>query len=266
MRGSGHITRGAKTATITVCTDSHLVSLTRDTSTSTYRVTDLATGRDDVYTKLTGTVPEAVTAALGLQPAPPAGTSINIAAQFDPPFLLGDTGAAVARTLGELTQVHTLLEAVRLAHRRRHALAATLRAREADLADAHQRAIAYRGLPARITACDEAEQLATTATALQQRVTRLRDIVARLQHAQALLSQPQPPRPPDTTTVRALADRVHRLTSLVRATADAAGRVHRLDQTVAAHAATTAALRGELTDTLAATPTCPTCGQTITNT
>lgn len=265
VRGSGHITRGAKTCAITVRTDTHLVTLERSATSGLYRIIDLATGVEDTYTKLAGAIPEAVTAALRLTPAQTGTAALNIAAQFDPPFLLDDTGAAVARTLGELTHAHLLLEAVRAAHKARLALSATLRTKTVDLDTATSRLRDYTDLPEQLARQDAAEATAARAATLQATIARLTEAIRAVEDATTTLATAVPPSTPDIAALDAVyadyADYTAQLHTWIATARDAQTTAHHLQQ---AHTAAEAA-HTELHDALTAAGTCPTCGQPTRN-
>lgn len=265
MRGSASITRGAKTCAITVHTDTHIVTLERGATSGLYRVVDRATGAEDTFTKLAGAVPEQITAALRLHPAPTGSPSLNIAAQFDAPFLLDDTGAAVARVLGELTQANLLLEAVRAAHKARHSAAAAARARTADLEDLRAGSVRYGDLALRRSRCQLAELVAERATELTTRIDRLRQAITALADTAHLLAAPIPPAPPTVEDLTRAAERHRTYTSVLRTWLSA-----ERDAATAQQAANEAdiqarALHEELHTTLRAAGTCPTCGQNTRN-
>jgi rRNA maturation endonuclease Nob1 len=207
---------------------------------------------------LAGGVPEAVTSTLRIQPG------LNIAGQFDRPYLLDDSAANVARVLGELTNVSTLFDAVREANRRRAAAAATLRTREADLAELIESSRSYAGLADRLAACQAAEEHAEAAAQLQDRVTRLSAALGALSVAEGVLARTTVPQVPDDSAVQHAAAKLDRLRTLL----DEHQRQTRAIKS--AQAACTAAVRqaedldAELHAALVAAGTCPTCGQPVT--
>lgn len=265
VRGSDVVTRGAKTMRITAQTDGHEVTLTRTGTTGAYQIRELsADGEPDSYTKLAGGVPAAVTRALRIDPVPAGGASLSVAGQLDPPYLLGDSGATVARVLGELTNVDVILAAVREANRRRGEDAGRLRTRQADLADLRERARGYAELPARLAACARAEAAAEAAAGLDDRAARLRRAATTLQVAQDVLNRVSVPAVP---TDAALTQALHRLTAFRRIVT---GWINAANAGTAAHTAAAswaereAALHEELHAALVAAGQCPTCGQPVT--
>lgn len=258
-RRKGNITWGAKQAEVAVFTEQHQIAYVRTENTALYRLSGFA----EPFTDLGGTVPEQITAALGIPPAA-AGQSLHIAGQFDPPYLLLDSGAAVARTLGALTNVNIIFEAVKEANRRRAGLASTLKTRQRDLAVAAEQLRAFADLPAQLAAVDTAEQAARGVQQLSERMGRLGKAADTLQVAETVLARTAVPEIPDDTALLAAAARRSRFLGIVQ-------QLRTANQAVAA---TTAALdqaaadeteaHQQLHDALVAAGACPTCGQPVT--
>src|SRR6187402_3232806 len=115
---SDYITRGTKHSYVAVKTESATVTIERDQGgISVYKVAKTGS-QESRYSKLNRQVPAEVTEILGITPSTLDEGSINFAGQFDPPYLLKDTGGSVAKTLGELTNVSTIFAAVKEANRR----------------------------------------------------------------------------------------------------------------------------------------------------
>lgn len=262
VRGTHVITRGQTRMAVTVHTGEHQVTLERDQTAARYRIANGT--RDESYTKLAGAVPADVTAALRIDPVPTNGTSVNFAGQFDGPYLLGESGANVARALGSLTNVDTILEAAREANRRRNLAAADLRTREADLKRVTVEAQQYAGLPQRLGALVKAEVVAEQAQALQERIARCTALTAALEIAEQVLARSAPPKPPDTTAFTEAYQRWSTGQSLLRAWAlaerEAQDTARRRDEAGAAAAQVEGLLRQRLVEC----GVCPTCNQTVT--
>lgn len=260
MRGSGQITRGAKKAAITVRTDRHVVTLERAETSGCYRIVDTATGAEQVFTKLAGQVPDEVTAALRIAPTPTGGTSINFAGQFDRPYLLDESGATVARVLGELTNITTIFEAVREANRRRNDHAATLRTRQVDVDRLRGQLGRFTNLPTRLALCENAETTARAAQDTASRIKRLRWATDTLTAAEAVLArQAALPEVPDPAGVLDTASRLTRCTALLRALVTATTRAAAAHAAIGDHSAAEATLHQQLHDTLTTAGMCPTC-------
>jgi len=257
-RRKGNITRGAKQAEIAIFTDEHEIVYVRTESTALYRLSGFA----EPFSDLAGSVPEQITAALGITPAA-AGASLHIAGQFDAPFLLTESGAAVARTLGELTNVNIIFEAVKEGNRRRAALSGTLKVRERDLATAREQIRAFSDLPAQIKAVDAAEKAAEGAQDLNNRLGRLHRAVDSLQVAETVLSRAAVPQIPDDAALLAVVQRRSRFLGLMQTLRAANGAVAAATGTADQAGADVEALETELHAALVAGGECPTCGQVV---
>lgn len=260
-RGGAYITRGQKNTTVAVHTDTHLVVFERAAGTSGYRVLDLATGTEQSFARLAGTVPDQVSAALRL----PADGGVNLAGQFAPPYLLTESGSAVARVLGALTNVTTIFAAAAEAVRRRNTHAATLRTRQTDLTKLREQARRFADLPARLAACARAEEHADNAARLGDRIARLRRDLDTVTVAQGVLRRTAPARavPADTAMLAAQA-RLDAFRTLVRGWVGAQQREAAATAAADQAAAREQALTGQLHDTLHAAGHCPLCGRDFT--
>lgn len=263
VRGTSVITRGQKHAAITVRTDYRTLTLERSETSGSYRLSD-GQGSELTFTKLNGGVPEAVTQALGIAPVPSTGSSVNFASQFDRPYLLDDSGANVARVLGELTNVNTIFEAVRLANKRRLAASSQLKTRRADLAATQTRLEQMEGLKRRLEAAAYAGQLHAKAEALQDRLSALHrainvaayeDEQARVMQAVADVALP------DDTKLTEAYTRFVDLVTLLRRSEEATTTWARTQVVEADAERTVAQLENELTAKLREAQICPTCGQ-----
>jgi DNA repair protein SbcC/Rad50 len=197
-RGTSYITRGQKTCAVVLAGKDWQASVQRGSrGQDKYELSAGPPYGTAEYTKLAGQVPADVSRLLGL-------TSLNFASQFDRPFLLDDSGAEIARTLGRLTNVTLLFGAAREGNRRRLQISNELKMAEADLDMLRQRAREPRfaRLAERRTAVQEAEGVLAGAQRLQARRDRLRLLLGRLRDAQeALGAVPVLPDLPDMGTV-----------------------------------------------------------------
>lgn len=165
-RGTGYVRTGAKSAKVILQDDlGLLVGITRGGRGQDAYLLDVL-GEKKTFTKLAGGVPEEVAALLQLG-------DINFAGQFDRPFLLAETGSAVARTLGELTNVTLVFDAAREANRRKLDLARELRGWEMSLASLREQAQAFRTLKARREAAAAAAGHHQAAVVLENQRARL---------------------------------------------------------------------------------------------
>lgn len=208
IRGTSFITQGAKKASITAHTDNGIVTLEKGETTGAYKI------NDRVYTKLAGGVPEDVTKALNLQPITTESSSINFAGQFDRPYLLDDSGATVARVLGELTNVSKIFAAVREANRRRTGVSSLLKTRKADLADLLAQAQNFRNLKSQQAAIALAEESYEKALDVQTKLTRLEQMIYKVETAQSLLDKTVIPEVPSFEPLAEAYDNFSRFKSL----------------------------------------------------
>lgn len=263
VRGSGVITRGQKAMAVTAHVDHRTVTLERTETSGTYRVCD-GQGSELTYTKLNGGVPDAVTAALGIAPVPANGTSINFASQFDKPYLLDDTGANVARALGELTNVNTIIEAVRTANKIRLRAASTLSTRRTDLTALQAKLKDYEGLAERLKALEQAETLAAHADTVEQRADRLQKALMTLTLAEKAQAKASTlPDVPSPDTMNALLNKVLDLTAKINGLQAKTERVTLMKRLVELRENEYTTASEDLIHLLGDTGVCPTCGQVV---
>ena len=260
--GTHAITRGATAAAITVRTDNGSVTLEYARGAWRYRLVD---GKKEAeYTKLNRAVPDAVTAALRINPVPTGGTSLNFASQFDKPFLLTESGSVVARQLGELTNVDTIYGAVREANRRKSTAGTTLKTRTADLERVSAETATFADLPTRIAVCDRAERRVEYAAQLCDTITRLKAAIDTLEVAEHVLSRTvELPALPDITEAVQANTRLAHFTDLLRQSVTAASQYARRDKDVAQAIDHEHAVADEHRRILVTLGTCPTCGQAV---
>ncbi len=133
------------------------------------------------YTKLGGGVPEDVSGILAL-------TELNFASQFDRPYLLDETGTAIARTLGKLTNVTVVLRAAQEAGRLRKEVTRDLKGAEARLAALEEQAQGFAGLKERREAISKAEARVVSVQLIEQNLEKLRALCTRLDAAHVVLT------------------------------------------------------------------------------
>jgi DNA repair ATPase RecN len=268
VTGVDKITKGAKSAAISVRTGDALVTLeygkfSNDTAPGWfYRL--LVGGKEHKYTKLNRSVPKAITDALGINPVRPGEVSVNYAGQHDGPFLLTSKPAEVARVLGELTQVDRIFAAVAEANRRRNSRAGVLRTREGDLAEVTAKAQQYVDLPGRLATCKQAEDAVEQANRLDGQVGALGDALASLEAAQAVLARTPAAAPPDGSVVDEAQRRLDEFRSAVRDWATANNSIAAAAEEVTRQEQVQVDLHAELHAALVAAGQCPTCGQSVT--
>lgn len=174
-RGHAFISHGERISTITARTSQGTVTLTRGKGTSDNSYVIIPSdpahplAPQTTYSKLGGEVPAEVSKFLGIDPRDP----IAFASQFDKPYLLDDSPAEIARTLGSLTNATVLLEGARESNRRKLDAKRTLTTRQADLQSITERVPSFRALGAQREALSEAEEAIERARAIQQDIEDL---------------------------------------------------------------------------------------------
>jgi DNA repair protein SbcC/Rad50 len=266
-RGTDYISAGQDSCTVTAGNHLWIARLARSRAPrgpNEYRLRRRNGGGDweaaQKFTKLGGQVPEEVSAVLQL-------SELNFAGQFDPPYLLTASGTAIARTLGELTNVSLVLSAAGRAGQLRKQLSRDLDAararRDALLEEARQ----FAGLKTRRQAAQAAEEALSRAQELSARRDRLRALTARLETAQeaAEAARREAARcaPPSLERLGGLEARRARLRELALAAAAASrDRQKHLAGAEAALAGERAAAQG-VHAALAEAGQCPVCGQGV---
>jgi DNA repair ATPase RecN len=269
--GTSAITRGADTASISVTASGEgasVVTLEHVRGSWRYRMTApmvryrmTGPSTEAVFTKLNRSVPEQITAALRIAP----GSPLNFAGQFDRPYLLTESGASVARELGELTNVDVVFEAVREANRRKSAASGVLRTRRDDLARVSAEAQRFADLPARLDACTRAEAHAEVAHRLHDEVRRLSAAIDILQVTESVLAEyTSAPPLADIAAVDAASAELTRFVTALRETQTTTAAFQRAKAVAAASASTERELSAQYQQILVTLGTCPTCEQRIT--
>lgn len=272
-RGTGYVTAGAKTCTVSAASERMMARITRSSARSVPDSYQLAryVGNPSGsagglnwtavrYTKLGGQVPPQVTAELGLTP-------LNFASQWDPPFLLGLPGTQLAQRLGELTNVSLVLGAAATANRVRKQLARQLEEaavrRDQLLAQVQQ----YAGLGERRKAVTAAEEALESYLAATRRLERLRALAGRLEAAEGVSraagQEAARQAPPSLEKLEGLAARLDRLQQLRQAVIGAEREITLSGAEVTRAAAAEVTAGAALHAALAAAGTCPVCGSAV---
>lgn len=262
VRGNGMTTRGQKHTAITAHTETQTITLERTDTAGTYRI--LTSGNELTFTKLNGGVPDAVTQALGVEPVPANGVSVNFAGQFDRPYLLDDSGATVARVLGELTRVNTIFEAVRAANKIRLNAASTLKTRKNDLQSVKDKLKDFHGLADRIRTLETIESHAGAVSALDDRIEKLEKATRMLQLSEAALDKAsQLPRVPSPEAMNNALHRYLNLQAQLNGVASKVARATAFANEAASAETRLIGVQKKLNDILAEAGACPTCGQVV---
>jgi predicted ATP-dependent endonuclease of OLD family len=260
VRGSSVITRGQKAMAITGRTDTHIITLERSDKQSSYRISD-DHGSELLYTKLNGEVPVAVTNVLRLDPSP---GSINFAAQFDKPYLLDESGATIARQLGELTNVIQVFEAVRQANKIRSQASTKLKTRKADLEQIKTAVTTYKDLPERLKLLAEVDKLNELAKAQTSRIGRLETAMRTLRISERLLAKSAPPVVPSAEPLNKALNRYLDLQAKLNGLKAKQTRSKDADRQAAQLLLDSHDIHGQLQLVLKRAQVCPTCGQPTT--
>lgn len=177
VRGSSIVTHGSKMASVSATTDTATITLEKGEGHGSYRLAEGVEEKE--YTKLAGEVPLDISKALELDPVK-EGLSLNFAPQHEPPFLLTTSGSTVARTLGELTKVSTVLEAVREANRRRAASSSELKLRLKDLESVNSSVGIVNSLNSRRDALQAVDKLVIDIKYVEAEIVKLEGIITSL--------------------------------------------------------------------------------------
>jgi exonuclease SbcC len=214
----------------------------------------------ETWTKLGGTAPAEISSALQITP-------LNFAAQLDGPFLLGESGGRIARTLGELTNVTVVFSAAQAGATRKKALNAELKAARGNAERLAEQERQYESLPGRQQALAEAEASLERSSVLQGRLARLESLVSLLGQHSALLAaardKAQQAGPPDVSRLEELHAEYARLGVLYASLTRSWEELLAARQARAEAERAEAAAELELHEALVAAGTCPTCGQAV---
>lgn len=262
-RGNSFITHGERICTIKATTDNGIVTLKRGKATDDNEYTIVPSdpnSQQKTWTKLGGTVPEEVSAFIGI----PAKDPINYAGQHDKPYLLDDSGGEVARVLGALTNVSVIFDGARESNRRKLGSAGTLKTRASDLAAIRTKAEHYRPLKVQIAAMEEAEKNLAEAVALTRKVTLISNAIEVLELADAhlarlenILATPVP----DASEIHEAAARLKSFKDTLAVISWQATEFKQAAAVVNSAEETLITLTEQYTDKLIAAGTCPTCSQ-----
>lgn len=263
-RGADFVTHGERICTLTAQLDQGQLKLQRGKATADnfYEVT--VGEQVDTYTKLSGAVPEEVSAFLRI----PAKDPINFASQFDKPYLLDTkeySSADAARILGALTNVHLLFEGARESNRRKTEAAAKVRTRVADVESITERLKGYEGLAARAEVLDRAEAAAETAAKYGAAVSAIANLLTEVRVADNvidILGAVVDYDVPDISGIERMLELKKALDKLVAEVATSEEAITQADTQIEAATEKTNQLDETYREVLKREGTCPTCGQT----
>lgn len=154
-RGTKSITLGTSSYCISAEVDDATLVLEKGKETR-YKI--VQAGKEKPYDALNGKVPEDVTRLLGIEPLTSSSTSVNVAFQYDAPYLLRSSAGEVAKTFGELTGINKIFNAVSEANKRKRSFSATLKLRTADSEKVLARLAKFSDLEQKMTLLAEVEE------------------------------------------------------------------------------------------------------------
>jgi exonuclease SbcC len=119
------------------------------------RYTVWRNGTEEVYDKLDRGTPEFLSPAFSPIKVGDSPHLINVGDQFEPIFLLGDPGSAVADVLSDVAKLDNLNAALRLVAKDKTACSSTLKVREVDSQAEMARLAGFAGLDANLIAISD---------------------------------------------------------------------------------------------------------------
>lgn len=263
-RGAEFITYGEKTCTITAELEQGKLILQRGKTTKDNSYEIVTDAGSELFSKLSGTVPEEVSKFLRI----PAKDPINLASQFDKPYLLDTkeySSAEAARILGALTNVNILFEGARESNRRKGEAATKLRTRVADAEEVTERLKGYSGLDRQVEAIKVAEEAAGTAAKLEAAIGSVTEIISQITESAEVISKVNAVADmaiPDISEIEKLDTAKNAILSTIAQIEADEAEVQRLTAVEQKEAATVEELDALYRETLRKEGTCPTCGQT----
>lgn len=226
-RGVTYVRQGTKQARVSLELVSAeggeptVVSVARGKGVSEYELSLPGAAEPTVFTKCGTSVPEALADVMGF-----GDSNLWIAGQFDRPYLLDETGSAVAAVLGKLTNVTMIFAAVRECNRRASEAGRRYKEASGELATVKATLREHLDLPCRKAAGLAAEEALERATDLS---TRRQVLVRRIEAADAAEVRAMSARAssvfvPEVTGLAAIESRRARLRGLVDLVEEAALR------------------------------------------
>lgn len=261
---SDYITRGAKVSAVSLKTDVDTVTIEREQGgSSAYKIAK-ASGKESSFTSLNRQVPAEVTAALGITPDKKEVASINFAGQFDTPYLLKEGSSAVARVLGELTNVSTIFSAVREASKRAKNASSLVNLRKKDQDKLLVDLPKYVKVAQEAKTVSEAENILEQCLELQaqiQDLTRLKDQLAKAQSA--LQTIKGIPELPDVAELLKVQNNLSMFKATVRQLITARKTIKQSVSSITEAESAILLAENNLHDTLVKAGQCPTCNQKV---
>lgn len=258
-RGTSFIQFGERACSVIATTERGTVSLHKGARDE---YTLIKPGGDQVtFTKLGGTVPEAVSDVLGI----PAKDPLNYASQFDLPFLLASPPSEVARILGELTNADIVFSAARESNRRRLQASSTLKVKADDLSQISEQSKVYARLRHQVDAVATAEEHLHRAAVIENRRAELDEILRVYQDAhekRTAAARDAETTLPDLEPAVSASQRLDHFRALLVQSAQGKRAVDQARTDSTAAAGEIDALERLYVEELHRLGTCPACGQT----
>lgn len=263
-RGAEFITYGEKRCTITAELEQGKLTLQRGKATADnfYEIDDGT--EKQLYTKLSGTVPEEVSNFLRI----PAKDPINLASQFDKPYLLDTkeySSADAARILGALTNVNLVFEGARESNRRKGEASTKLKTRSADAEAVTEQLHGYDDLSAKAEAIDRAEAAVAHANKLEVAKNELGSLIEAIKSSNDTLYRLAPETTveiPDISEIEALHAAKEALSALIAGIQAEEAKIPQYRAAADAEAVKLEELDSQYREILRKEGTCPVCGQT----
>ncbi len=128
---------------------------------------------------------------LGLDPVKIGSnlTTLQVSDQFEPPFLLSESGAAIAELVADVGQLAVINEAIRNADKDRKEAASLRKTREKDVQDLGAQLACYEGLDTAVCSLDQVEALAGQTKKGSLRVSALNGFLARMEEGETFVKR-----------------------------------------------------------------------------
>lgn len=253
------VTSGKKTAIVKLTTDTGTLTLERGPGVTVYNINDAK------YQKAGKTTPEEARAVIkpGTVTAGKDETIlINFAGQFDKPLLVDATGTKVATVMGSLTNLATMMAAIREGNRRKLAAQAETKTLRKSLADLLEQEESLEGAEEEVARLEEIAKRLEKVTAAQALVARGLALAERIQSLTSQLENTKITKAPtadleDTEALIATHAQAKKLLATIQSAITNQDKAENVLQTVQeAHKAA----ETELSDLLVELGVCPTCG------
>lgn len=261
-RGTAFITQGEQTAQVIAKTQNGTVSIKRsNTSAGPNEYTIIPeNGEPQTWTKLHGETPEEVTKFLNIPPH-----KLNVASQFDPPYLLSDSAPEAARILGSLTNVHVIMKASQESNKRKLSANADLKKDKQELATIKERLPEFARIKKDAEKLDHAEKILDRLRETEERAEKLSYALIAVDNAEekraALKKILEAEELPDIKPLQRLIELIEDLSGIIVSLDMFADRMDSMKARQEEAHSDIVRLQGQHIALLTEAGTCPTCGQ-----